>query len=282
MRTAQLGLVQVLAAVSLLALAQSALSQTSLPQTSPARTPSAQNSSATVPEADAAFPIYDVSVIRPSAAENEYSHVWTRLNTLEVRNISLLHLLESAFDVPEDMIVGLPEWAKHERLDIDAKTLDPEKAQLRELTVAQRRAMMQALFEDRLGLKWHYETRVLSSYDLLIAKGGPKLKSTVATGHNVGTSVNDTRCRLTNVPVSGLTVVLSDKLGRPVVDKTGLTGRYDMDLVWSPDLAVPSVDPDAPPPLFTALQDQLGLKLESGQDPVQVFVIDRLTPPAAN
>jgi bla regulator protein BlaR1 len=272
-----LGVVLVLAGIAILALAPSAL-----PKASEVRTPPAQNSPAKATEADAALPVYDVSVIRPSVAENEDSHVWTKLNSLEVRNISLMHLLESAFDVPEDMIVGLPEWAEHERLDIDAKTLDPEKAQLRELTAPQRRAMMQALFEDRLGLKWHYETRVLPSYDLLVAKGGPKLKLTVAKGHNGGTSVNDARFRLTNVPVSGLAVVLSDKLGRPVVDKTGLTGRYDMDLVWSPDLAVPSGEPDAPPPLFTALQEQLGLKLEGGKDSVQVFVIDQLTPPTAN
>ena len=267
---AQWGLVFTLAAVSRLAAAQPAL-----PQSSPVQTPAAA-------AADAALPVYDVSVFRQSASENEDSHLWGRLNTLEVRNISLMQLLESAFDVPKDMIAGLPEWARHERLDIDAKTLDPDKAKLRELTPAQRNAMMQALFEDRLGLKWHYETRVLPSYDLVVAKGGPKLTPTVATGHNGGISVNDTRLKLTNSPVSDLAVVLSDKLGRPVVDKTGVTGRYDIGLVWSPDLAAPSGEPDAPPPLLTAVQEQLGLKLEGGKDPVQVFVIDRLTPPAAN
>jgi uncharacterized protein (TIGR03435 family) len=196
--------------------------------------------------------------------------------------MELIYLLESAFDVPEDMIVGLPEWATHARLDIDAKTLDPDTARLRDLTNADRRAMMQALFQDRLGLKWHYETRVLPTYDLLVADGGPKLKPTVAKGHNSGTSVNDTKFRLTNVPVAGLAVVLADKLGRPVVDKTGLTGRYDIALLWSDDQAVSSRDLDAPPPLFTALQEQLGLKLKGGKDPVQVFVVDQLTPPAAN
>ena len=274
----QLGLALILAGVSLPAPAQSAL-----PQTSPMQTPSPQQSSAKATETDAPLPVYDVSVIRPAAAsENGDRHVWTRLNSLDVKNMELIYLLKSAFDVPENMIVGLPEWARHTRLDIDAKTLDPDPARLRELTVAQRRAMMQALFEDRLGLKWHYETRVLPTYDLLVTNGGPKLKPTVATGHNSGTSVNDTRFRLTNIPVSDLAVVLADKLERPVVDKTGLTGRYDISLEWSPDLAVPSAKPDAPPPLFTAVREQLGLKLEGSKDPVQVFVIDRLTPPMAN
>ena len=180
------------------------------------------------------------------------------------------------------MIVGLPEWAKQMRLDIDAKTLDPDIARLRALTIAQRRVMMRRLLEDRMWLKWHYETRVLPSYDLLMGNGGSKLKPTVAKGQNGGLSVNDTRFRLTNVPVSDLAVVLSDKVGRPVVNKTGLTGRYDISLAWSPDLAAQSTATDAAPPLFTAVQEQLGLKLKGGKDAVQVFVIDRLMPPAAN
>ncbi|HEV2709041.1 MAG TPA: TIGR03435 family protein [Edaphobacter sp.] len=269
MRTIQLGLVLVLAVGPLQASAQSAA-------------PAVQTPSAQKPVAEAALPVYDVSVIRTAAPGNGDRHVWTRLNNLEVRNMKLIYLLENAFDLPEDMIVGLPEWAKHTGLDIDAKTLDPDTARLRELTTAERRKMMQALLQDRLGLKWHYETRVLPSYDLLVAKSGAKLKPTVAKGHNTGTSVNDTKFTLTNVPVSDLAVVLADKLGRPVVDKTGLTGRYDIRLMWTPDQTVTSEKPDAPPPLLTAMQEQLGLKLKGSKDPVQVFVIDHLTPPTAN
>jgi bla regulator protein blaR1 len=234
-------------------------------------------------EAAPQLPTYDVSVIRPAAGlENGDRHVWTRLNTLDVKNMPILNLLQSAFDVPRDMIVGLPEWAKHERLDIEAKTLDPDVGGLRELTAVQRRAMLQALFKDRLGLQWHYETKVLTTYELLVANGGSKLKPTVATGQNSGVSVNDTRFRLTNIPVGDLAVVLADKLGRPVVDKTGLTGRYDAVMEWTADTAVPSGDADVPPPLFTALQEQLGLKLVGGKDPVQVFVIDRLVASVGN
>jgi uncharacterized protein (TIGR03435 family) len=272
-RTIQLNVVLMLAVTSLYATAQTPLPQPAV-QTPVARKP--------VVDADAALPVYDVSVIRSAAPGNGDRHVWTRLNNLEVRNMQLINLLQSAFDLPKDMIEGLPEWAKHILLDIDAKTLDPDTARLRELTTAERRKMMQALLQDRLGLKWHYETRVLPSYDLLVAKSGAKLTPTVAKGHNTGTSVNDTKFRLTNVPVSDLAVVLADKLGRPVVDKTGLTGRYDIALMWTSDQAAPSDRPDAPPPLFTAMQEQLGLKLKSGKDPAQVFVIDRLTQPGAN
>jgi bla regulator protein BlaR1 len=249
-------------------------------QSLPAQTPSQQTSQGTS-TASLPLPVYEVSTLRPAAAGPGDRHVWTRLNTLDVKNMPLIALLKGAFDVPEDMIVGLPEWAKHTQLDIEAKTLEEDTARLRDLTAAQRRAMMLALLEDRLGLKWHYETRVLPSYDLYVGKDGAKLKLTVATNQNSGISVNDTRFRLTNIPVSDLAVVLSDKLGRPVVDKTGLAGRYDVALEWSSD-QTPVLAPDAPPPLMTVLQEQLGLRLRSATDPVQVFVIDRLTPPLAN
>ena len=234
------------------------------------------------PETDPAPPVYDVSVIRFSASDSSDNHIYTRLNTLHVLNTSIPHLLQSAFGVPLGMIVGLPEWARSARLDIEAKTLEPDTTLLRDLTPAQRRAMLQALFADRMGLKWHYETRVLSTYELTVANGGPKLQATQAKHGNGGTSVNDTKLRATNLPVSGLAVVLADKLGRPVVDKTGLTGRYDIALVWSDDGGATSGDADAPPPLFIAVQEQLGLKLEGGKDPVQVFVVDQLTRPTPN
>lgn len=230
---------------------------------------------------DPVLPIYDVSVIRPAATDGD-RHVWTRLNTLDVSNMSLKALLMSAFDVPADMIVGLPKWATNMRVDIQAKTLDGDKSRLRDLTTAQRREMMIALFENRLGLKWHNETRMFPTYELSIARGEPKLEPTKSTGHNNGISVNDTRFRLTNVPVSDLAVVLSDKLGRPVVDKTALSGRYDIPLQWSQDDAPPSENPNAPPSLLTALREQLGLRVKSGNDPVQVFVIDQLIQPSAN
>jgi uncharacterized protein (TIGR03435 family) len=240
-----------------------------------------QQASATT-SADVALPVYDVAVFRPAAAENGDRHMWTRLNTLDVKNTPALDLLKEALGVSTDRIAGLPEWALHARLDIEAKTLETDTVRLRNLTPEQRRAMLLALFEDRLGLKWHNEDRVLPAYELVVANGGAKLKPTEATGHNSGVSVNDTRFRLTNIPVEGLAVVLSDKLGRLVVDKTGLTGRYDVSIEWSPDSIAPSANPDAPPPLRTVLQERLGLKLKSGKDSVQVFVIDRLTPPTAN
>jgi uncharacterized protein (TIGR03435 family) len=263
----QLGVMLVLFAAFLNASAQNAV-------------PPQQPSSTIV--ADAELPVYDVAVFRPAAAENGDRHVYGRLNTLDVKNTPVLDLLKDAFGVSADRVFGLPEWAAHARFDIEAKTLETDTARLRNLTPEQRRAMMLALLEDRLGLKWHNEDRALPAYELAVANGGPKLKPTVATGNNSGVSVNDTRFRLTNIPVAGLAVVLSDKLGRPVVDKTGLTGRYDIALEWSSDLAAQSGNPEAPPPLLTAIQEQLGLKLKSGKDVVQVFVLDRLTQPTAN
>jgi uncharacterized protein (TIGR03435 family) len=252
------------------------------PQSPSTQTASSQPLPAATTKETVALPAYDVSAIRAAPdTETGDRHVNTRLNTLDVKNMTPMELLRNVFDVSERRITGLPEWTKHMRLDIDAKTLDTDTARLRNLTGAQRRAMMLALLVDRLGLKWHNEIREMPSYELVVASGGPKLKLTLATGQNSGISVNDTRFRLTNVLVSDLAVVLSDKLERPVVDKTGLSGRYDVVLEWSPDQAGPT-SLDASPPLVTVLQEQLGLKLKRSTDPVQIFVIDRLTPPAAN
>lgn len=254
-----------------------------------AQSPPSQSSdtSRTAPQtntitSDPALPVYDVSVIRPAATTDGDRHVWTRLNTLDIGNMSLKLLLMDAFDVSEDRIVGLPKWAMDMRVDIQAKTLDEDKTRLLDLKPIQRRAMMIALFEDRLGLKWHNETRVMRTYELSVANSGARLEPTKAVGQNNGVSVNDTRLRLTNVPVSELAVVLSNKLARPVVDRTALAGRYDIVLQWSPDQLPLAENSDAPPPLVTALQEQLGLRVKPGNDPVGVFVIDQLTPPSAN
>jgi uncharacterized protein (TIGR03435 family) len=167
-------------------------------------------------------------------------------------------------------------------MDIEAKTLDPDTARLRDLTGAQRRAMLLTLLQDRLGLSWHLETRTMPTLDLVLASGGPKLQATKAIGENSGRSVNDTRFRLTNVSCADLAVVLAGKLGRPVVDKTGLSGRYDITLQWSSDQPSESGNTQALAPLPVALEEELGLHLKSGSDALPVFVIDRLLRPSAN
>lgn len=231
-------------------------------------------------------PSYDVATIRPNISGSGDTSVNTRRTTLQATNITVRDLLQNAFSVRRSMIFGLPGWAESTRYDINAKVLDADPAQLKDLTPEQRRIMVRTLCEDRFALKWHFETRILPDYEIVLAKGGAKFQQSAPGGQQSGTSMHDYDLTVTAVPLSNFTNILSQILNRPVVDRTGLSGNYDFHLKWTPDQATGSNDAaqgtDVPPPLFTALQEQLGLKVQTGKDPIQVLVIDRITIPAEN
>jgi uncharacterized protein (TIGR03435 family) len=162
--------------------------------------------------------------------------------------------------------------------------------------------MLLPVFEDRFALKFHHETRDLTQYVLVPAKGGVKLKE-VASGNSDpgapksgdGKSGGEGMMRagpgeivLQDAPISGLVRFLTFQFHSSIIDKTGLTGKYDFDLTWSPDETqfggeVPVAPPDAAaPPYFIALQKQLGLKLEPAKGPVQTIVVDSVSRPSEN
>jgi uncharacterized protein (TIGR03435 family) len=174
-------------------------------------------------------------------------------------------------------IKGAQDWviAGSERFTIEAKAEDPAKA-----TEQQLLAMLQNLLVDRFKLKFHQETKDMPGFALSVAKNGPKLKE--ATGDDVGISFGPTfkpapgepitlTARRYSIPM--LTNLLSQIGPGPIVDQTGLTGVYDFKLAW---------DDKAGPSLFTALQEQLGLRLEAQKVPVSFFVIESAQRPAAN
>jgi uncharacterized protein (TIGR03435 family) len=154
--------------------------------------------------------------------------------------------------------------------------------------------MIQALLADRFKLQFHRETKELPTYVLVVAKGGPKFhESEVVEGPDKpkGTrmSMNGRgQFNLERAPMAALANQLAQVLGRSVIDKTGLPGNYDFELKWTPDESTPGMARmavgDGPPPpsdagagtsIFTALQDELGLKLESTKGPVEILVIER-------
>ncbi len=232
------------------------------------------------------LPTYDVATVRPSTAANDNSSIWTQDATFRTENVPLRDLLQQAFGVPRNVIFGLPGWAESARFDINAKILDPDMGILKKLKAEQRRAMLLALYEERFGLRWHFETRVMTTYELVLAREGSKLEAAAGTGDHDSMSMNNSDLTAKGVPVSSLTQVLAAETERPVVDKTGLAGKYDFRLKWTREAGAGSADAgkdaDAPPALFTALQEQLGLKLQTGKDPVEVVVIDRIEAPSAN
>jgi uncharacterized protein (TIGR03435 family) len=154
----------------------------------------------------------------------------------------------------------------------------------------QHQLMMQSLLADRFQLRVHHATKMLPVYDLVVAKGGLKLKET-AEDENSGWSKGRGSYSGHRISTDDLVFILSNEVGRIIVDKTGLAGKYDIALKWTPDEMAASAGQqanasppaaDAPPSIFTALEEQLGLKLESAKGPVDTIVVDHVEKPSEN
>ena len=236
-------------------------------------------------------PVFDVTTIRPSSTGVSGSHSHMRDGLFTGTNVRILDLiLDEAYGIPEAQVAGAPKWMSSDRFDIQAKVDSATAAQLKSLPPAQSRQLVQALFQqllaDRFQLKTHWETRELPIYALVVAKGGSRLTPSQKTGASTQSSNAEFSATGVTLPdlAASMTQVLSRELGRVIVDRTGLQGRFDAALKWSPDNAAPPPADavDTPPPLFTAIQEQLGLKLESAKGPVQVLVIDQVERPSHN
>ncbi len=238
----------------------------------------------------AASPVFEVSAVRVNRSGDSESRSNFKNGRFTATNVLLKNVMEySAFGIPEARIVGGPSWLGSARFDIEAK-LDAEVArQLDKLGSEQRQAeihaAVQQLLADRFRLVFHWETREMPVYALMVAKKGPLLRE--AAKPNSGTSSGDGELTAHGITMDDLartlTQELSRELGRVVVDRTGMTRKYDLTLKWTPESVTDSGVPgDAPLSIFTAMQEQLGLKLESSKGPVQVLVIDNLQMPAEN
>jgi uncharacterized protein (TIGR03435 family) len=221
---------------------------------------------------------FEVAVIRPTTAAPDAG---TSVNLLEGGRIRIVNepaklLVRLAYQLQDSQIAGAPPWLDTDRYDIEAKTGRPEK-----ITPKQMPQLMQELLGERFHLKFHRETREISVYALTVAKGGPKLKL-AAEGEGAGMNTHPrsktSQAVATATSMDLLAKYLGNRLGRIVVDKTGLSGDYDFTLEWAPDAAADSTAP----PLVTALREQLGLRLESQKAPVEVLVIDAISRPSEN
>jgi len=261
------------------------------------------------------------SAAAPSPAVFEYDVASIKLNNsgsasigsrnspdgYSISNVPIRALIQLAFGIQNFQIVGSPDWLDSERYDIDAKMDPPVAEALQKLTLEERKVkrqlMLQSLLKDRLNLTIHHETKQLPIYSLVISKSGPKRQETKPDPATPGVPVRrggpSVRTSRTGGGPITLTVlhcasedlasVFVPHLGRTVVDKTSLTGIYDFILQFSPEdaSAVPSGAAPATldsmaPSIFTAVQEQLGLKLESGKGPVDVIVIDHVERPSGN
>jgi len=234
---------------------------------------------ATVPPADAKALAYDVVSIKPSNAAPGSVRRSTTDYTFTATNVSLPMLLGGAYGVNQDLILGIEGPLKTARFDIQAKIADPEATGLKRVSDEQRMAMLQSLLIASFQLKVHTETKILPVYDMVILPGGIKFKETAPGGQH-SCCGHAPPLKVEGMPIFLLTGTLTAVTHRTVIDKTGLTGKYDFTLNWAPD---DGSDPDSPyPSLFTAVQEQLGVKLKSTKGPVDVLVVDHAEMPSAN
>ena len=198
---------------------------------------------------------------------------------------------EPAILAQDDLVLGLPGWTKSERYDVEAKVGDEDVGKWKALPLSQKRLSLQSLLVARFNLQFHHETRERPTYSLVVAKKGPKLHKAqpeesspngIRGPGGIGEStVTPGKIVLKGSSLSVLAKLLSSQgVDHAVVDKTGLTGLYDITLRWSPDDT--SSSDTSLPSLFTALQEQLGLKLEYNKNPIDVIVIDHIDKPSAN
>jgi uncharacterized protein (TIGR03435 family) len=246
------------------------------------------NGAAKTDSVQAAPPEYDVMTIKPNNSGSGGTAIGGRGDSFMAQNNSLKMLLQYAYDLNEDSIVGIPSQLDSKRFDIAAKIVDPDPVALKKLSPEQHRLMLLPLLTERFQLKTHMETRPGSIYELVVAKGGPKLKpaSDEASRTGVGMSINwtgnNSKLSANSQPIASLAKVLTGQLHRLVIDKTALTGNYDLTLQWTPDDAPASTDADSAPSIFTAVQEQLGLKLQPAKAPVQFLVVDHAAMPSDN
>jgi uncharacterized protein (TIGR03435 family) len=247
---------------------------------------------------------YDVVSVKQNKSGPGMMRIMNVPERYSTTNVGLKQLIQNAYGLKmPDMISGLPGWADSAAFDIEAKmdaeTIAALKAMPKEQADDQKRQMMQAMLADRFKLKVHLETKELQIYSLVIAKGGFKLKDadpndTYSNGIKGFDGVSHpgmmtmSRGKLTAqaIPMSSLANNLTMQVHRLVVDNTGLKGKYDLTLQWTPDdLSGGHEDAAATesgPTIYTALQEQLGLRLDSTKGPVDGVVVDHVEMPSEN
>lgn len=235
-------------------------------------------------------PTFDVASIRPmSYADGAHTHIANPARSSEFKavNVTLRDLLEVAYSIPETQMLSGPAWTSTDKFDLEAKSDAKFNEQLAALSVEQgkeaKRQMLQALLADRFKLAAHAEKREMPMFAMVTAKGGSKLIETNESGTGLSGGRGQISIRGGADPLAVLAFELSWRLDRPVIDQTGLKGRYELTLNWTEDDGPsPGANTSNGPSLFTAIQEQLGLKLEATRGPVPVLVIDHAERPSEN
>jgi len=252
----------------------------------------------------ATVPALDVISVKPNKSGDKGSSWGTTRDGVMGTNIPVHMMLTSGYHLNDDELFGEPDWAKTEHFDITGKVAAADVAMVSKLKQDQTRVFFQQVLKERFGLVAHKETRELPEYALTLAKGGAKIEdgkpdtsappdNRMRGGIRMSMRGGVRKIEAADAPIAPVLQYLSNEIGRTVVDRTGLTGKYSFTLSWSPQTSVEIRSGDqageasapaaeAAPDLFTAIQEQLGLKLEPMKGPVEVVVIDHLERPGEN
>jgi uncharacterized protein (TIGR03435 family) len=236
-----------------------------------------------------ADPAFEVATVKPTNPEGRGGGFRVQGRQFSVINMSVSNLILFAYGIHPRQLIGAPDWIEKDRYDVLGKPDVEGQPNNR-----QTRALIQKLLADRFSLKFHREKRELSVYAIVVGKTGAKL--TISEGDPKGDPnmffYGFGKFIAKNTTIADFAGLLQQGvLDRPVVDQTGLAGRYDFGLVYRPDqplVAGPGVNP--PPPndadalddIYAAVQQQLGLRLEATKTPIDVIVIDHLEKPSEN
>lgn len=234
---------------------------------------------------DTAFEVATIKPVSPDAKTGRYI-IMQGTNRFVAKYYTLKLMIAAAYDLSPKVISGGPGWMESDHYDIVAVTPGAELP-----THDEQMAMLRSLLAERFKLGFHREPKEFSIYVLEVAKGGPKLKESTAPASDPAQLISTVYPQHIHLPARNATMgefaslLQRALLDRPVVDKTGLAGRYDFDLEWAPDETqfggeVPVAPSDAPsPPFFTAIEQQLGLRIEATRGVVQALVVDRAERP---
>lgn len=268
-----------------------------------------------------ALPSFEVASIKPNHSGGGMIRIDNSPGRFRAINVTPKMLIQFAYSIKGPELSGGPSWIDSERFDIDAKLNDnPDnwsKQRFQE-TGNRQKLMVQSLLAERFELKLAHQTKDLPVYALVVAKNGPKFQESTTPAPDpaqandqgphpgqpgrgrTGIWIRRGELNMTDAPMSALASALSDQLGRRVFDETGLKGNFDLKLQWTPDEAQgamamgaaggpdgrppgdSALPPDTGPSIFTALEEQLGLKLTSRNRPLDTLVIEHIERPSEN
>ena len=223
----------------------------------------------------AANPTFEVAAIKPSTATDNHSSSHSNNGRITMDNLTLKQIIVNAYRIQNHQFVG-PAWLENERYNINAKA--DAKVEYAELM-----AMLQNLLAERFKLVVHHESKSVPGYALVVSKGGLKVKPVEGEGSSMNS--NNTKLTATHVNTDRISKYVSSVLGQPVLDETGVKDSFSFVLEYAdprPGREEKSDSGATLPTIFTALNEQLGLKLETRKVPIDIVVVDHIERPTEN